>query len=158
MLDRPAPGSDRLFGICFLVRVQHQIDRGIANLITDLHDRGLDQDVVVYVGGEMGRTPKVGQSTGNGSKPDGRDHWVRAGFGLFADDTASGLFIAVLLAVGLGVLVLGLRGDTRVTPSILRGTTILVVGLYVVRLLDGWSFVPGALAVAPVAVEAVPGS
>jgi hypothetical protein len=40
--------------------------------------------VAVYIGGEMGRTPKVGQSTGNGAKPDGRDHWPRAGFGIFA--------------------------------------------------------------------------
>jgi hypothetical protein len=32
----------------------------------------------------MGRTPRVGQGTGNGASPDGRDHWPRAGFGLFA--------------------------------------------------------------------------
>jgi uncharacterized protein DUF1501 len=38
----------------------------------------------VVIGGEMGRTPKVGQSTGNGSKPDGRDHWVKAGFSLIS--------------------------------------------------------------------------
>jgi hypothetical protein len=50
----------------------------------DLHDRGLSDDVLVYVGGEMGRTPRVGQGTGNGAAPDGRDHWVRAGFGLFS--------------------------------------------------------------------------
>jgi uncharacterized protein (DUF1501 family) len=61
-----------------------RLDRGIHALITDLHDRGLNNDVCVYIGGEMGRTPKTGQSTGNGSKPDGRDHWVRAGFALLA--------------------------------------------------------------------------
>jgi hypothetical protein len=61
-----------------------RLDQAVHALVTDLHERGLDQDVVVYVGGEMGRTPKVGQSTGNGSKPDGRDHWPRAGFGLLA--------------------------------------------------------------------------
>lgn len=61
-----------------------RLDRAIHALITDLHDRGLDEDVAVYIGGEMGRTPKTGQSTGNGSKPDGRDHWPRVGFGLFA--------------------------------------------------------------------------
>jgi hypothetical protein len=61
-----------------------RLDQAVHALVTDLHDRGLNEDVVVYVGGEMGRTPKIGQSTGNGSKPDGRDHWVRAGFGLFA--------------------------------------------------------------------------
>jgi hypothetical protein len=61
-----------------------KLDQAIYALITDLHDRGLDKDVVVYIGGEMGRTPKLGQSTGNGAKPDGRDHWPRAGFGIFA--------------------------------------------------------------------------
>lgn len=61
-----------------------RLDRAVHALVTDLHDRGLSDDVLVYVGGEMGRTPKVGQSTGNGAKPDGRDHWPRAGFGLFA--------------------------------------------------------------------------
>ncbi|MFO0967655.1 MAG: DUF1501 domain-containing protein [Gemmataceae bacterium] len=61
-----------------------RLDRAVHALVTDLHERGLDQDVVVYVGGEMGRTPRVGQGTGNGASADGRDHWPRAGFGLFA--------------------------------------------------------------------------
>jgi hypothetical protein len=46
-----------------------ELDRGIANLIQDLHDRGLDQDVATVVWGEFGRTPKI-----NGSDA-GRDHW-----------------------------------------------------------------------------------
>ena len=61
-----------------------RLDQAVHALVTDLHERGLDQDVLVYVGGEMGRTPRVGQGTGNGATPDGRDHWPRAGFGLFA--------------------------------------------------------------------------
>ncbi len=61
-----------------------RLDRAVHTLVTDLHERGLNQDVLVYVGGEMGRTPRVGQGTGNGASPDGRDHWPRAGFGLFA--------------------------------------------------------------------------
>ncbi len=61
-----------------------RLDKAVHALVTDLHDRGLDKDVVVYIGGEMGRTPKVGQSTGNGARADGRDHWPRAGFGIFA--------------------------------------------------------------------------
>lgn len=61
-----------------------RLDRAVHALVTDLHDRGLSDNVAVYIGGEMGRTPKVGQSTGNGAKPDGRDHWPRAGFGIFA--------------------------------------------------------------------------
>jgi len=46
-----------------------QVDRGIANLIEDLHDRGMDQDVTTIMWGEFGRTPKVNGNDG------GRDHW-----------------------------------------------------------------------------------
>jgi len=46
-----------------------QVDRGIANLVMDLHDRGMDKDVAVVMWGEFGRTPRV-----NGSA--GRDHWA----------------------------------------------------------------------------------
>ncbi|MEX0700871.1 MAG: DUF1501 domain-containing protein [Planctomycetales bacterium] len=59
-----------------------RLDRAIHALITDLAERGMDRDVLVVIGGEMGRTPRVGQSTGNGAKTDGRDHWVQAGFTL----------------------------------------------------------------------------
>jgi uncharacterized protein (DUF1501 family) len=37
--------------------------------VQDLHDRGLEDDVVTVVWGEFGRTPKVNGSDG------GRDHW-----------------------------------------------------------------------------------
>jgi hypothetical protein len=47
-------------------------DRGLASLIADLHDRGLDRRVLVVVVGEFGRTPVI--STLPGSTP-GRDHW-----------------------------------------------------------------------------------
>jgi hypothetical protein len=46
-----------------------QVDRGVSNLINDLHDRGMDKDVVTIMWGEFGRTPKI-----NGSDA-GRDHW-----------------------------------------------------------------------------------
>jgi len=45
-----------------------QVDRGIANLIQDLHDRCLDKDVVTVMWGEFGRTPKINMNAG-------RDHW-----------------------------------------------------------------------------------
>ena len=50
------------------------LDRGFSNLIQDLHDRGLSDDVVTLLGGEMGRTPKIN------TKPEaaGRDHWTEA--------------------------------------------------------------------------------
>ena len=55
------------------------IDRGLANLVQDLHDRGMDKDVVVVMWGEFGRTPKIGDAT-----PDGRGHWPSAMSALIA--------------------------------------------------------------------------
>ena len=48
------------------------LDKGIANLIQDLHDRGMEDDVVTVVWGEFGRTPKINGNDG------GRDHWSPA--------------------------------------------------------------------------------
>jgi hypothetical protein len=45
------------------------VDRGVANLIQDLHERGLGNDVVTVMWGEFGRTPKVNRNAG-------RDHWA----------------------------------------------------------------------------------
>jgi uncharacterized protein (DUF1501 family) len=45
------------------------LDRGIASLIQDLHDRGMQDDVITVVWGEFGRTPKINMSDA------GRDHW-----------------------------------------------------------------------------------
>jgi hypothetical protein len=49
-----------------------EVDRGVANLVQDMHDRGMENDVVVVMWGEFGRTPKI-----NGSDA-GRDHWSPA--------------------------------------------------------------------------------
>jgi hypothetical protein len=49
-----------------------QVDRGVANLIEDLHDRGMENDVVTVMWGEFGRTPKINGNDG------GRDHWSPA--------------------------------------------------------------------------------
>lgn len=54
-----------------------QFDQGIAALIGDLYDRGLDKDVSVVVWGEFGRTPKI-------NKDAGRDHWPRVNGALIA--------------------------------------------------------------------------
>jgi len=48
------------------------LDKGIANLIQDLHDRGMEDDVATVVWGEFGRTPKINGNDG------GRDHWSPA--------------------------------------------------------------------------------
>jgi uncharacterized protein (DUF1501 family) len=58
------------------------LDRSIHALVTDLHDRGLDKEVLVLVWGEFGRTPKISQA--------GRDHWPDASFALFAGAVRGG--------------------------------------------------------------------
>lgn len=47
------------------------LDQGLAALVTDLHERGLDRDVSVVVWGEFGRTPKINEN-------NSRDHWPQA--------------------------------------------------------------------------------
>ncbi len=50
-----------------------KFDQGLAALVEDLHERGLDQKVLVVAMGEFGRTPKINN---RGPEP-GRDHWGR---------------------------------------------------------------------------------
>lgn len=60
-------------------RVREQLpyfDRALSALVTDLHQRGLDKDVVVVACGEMGRAPRVGvPNPGSNASASGRDHW-----------------------------------------------------------------------------------
>lgn len=53
------------------------LDQGVAALVEDLHERGLDKDVTVLVWGEFGRTPKINERAG-------RDHWPRVHAALMA--------------------------------------------------------------------------
>jgi len=46
-----------------------QLDHAVAAFVEDLHERGLQDKVLLVVTGEMGRTPKIG-------KNGGRDHWA----------------------------------------------------------------------------------
>jgi hypothetical protein len=47
------------------------LDQGLSSLIEDLHQRGLEKDVVIIVWGEFGRSPRI-------NKDAGRDHWLPA--------------------------------------------------------------------------------
>ena len=58
-------------------RLLPQFDMGVAALVEDLHDRGLQNDVLVVAMGEFGRTPKI-------NKDAGRDHWPGAMSVLYA--------------------------------------------------------------------------
>jgi len=53
------------------------VDRALAALANDLHERGLDRRVLLLVSGEFGRTPTINPQAG-------RDHWPGAFSVLFA--------------------------------------------------------------------------
>ena len=61
------------------------LDRSIYALVTDLHERGLDKEVLVLVWGEFGRTPRISLA--------GRDHWPDASFALLAGAVPTGQVI-----------------------------------------------------------------
>lgn len=53
------------------------LDQAVTALITDLHERGLHNDVSVVVWGEFGRTPRI-------NKEASRDHWPQVSCALLA--------------------------------------------------------------------------
>jgi hypothetical protein len=68
-------------------------DQAVATLIEDLHNRGLDRQVLLVVGGDFGRTPRISydKSSGGGVASGaagvvqpGRDHWPHAMSFLFS--------------------------------------------------------------------------
>ena len=63
-----------------------QMDQALTALITDLHQRGLDRNVLVIACGEFGRTPRVTYAPKNFSNQPGvgRDHWPNAFSALIA--------------------------------------------------------------------------
>jgi len=44
------------------------VDHAVAAFVQDVHDRGLQDDILLVVTGEFGRTPRI-------NKNAGRDHW-----------------------------------------------------------------------------------
>jgi hypothetical protein len=46
-----------------------QVDRAVSTFVQDVHNRGLDKDILLVITGEFGRTPRI-----NGGA--GRDHWA----------------------------------------------------------------------------------
>jgi len=61
-------------------------DRAIYTLLSDLQQRGLDQQVLVVIWGEFGRTPRIGAEASSLGElyAAGGGHWGEAGFALLA--------------------------------------------------------------------------
>jgi hypothetical protein len=55
-------------------------DQAVHALVTDLHERGLDQDVAVVVWSEFGRTPKINDKAGRDHFPTGSVLMAGGGF------------------------------------------------------------------------------
>jgi hypothetical protein len=53
------------------------LDQAVSALVTDLHERGLNNNVAVVVWGEFGRTPRI-------NKDASRDHWPQVSCALLA--------------------------------------------------------------------------
>lgn len=71
------PGWDMAKGMT--LRAEY-MDPALSALIEDIHQRGLDEKILVVAVGEFGRTPRVSMNSGN----LGRDHWPQAQSALVA--------------------------------------------------------------------------
>ncbi len=60
------------------------LDMAYSALLQDLLDRGMLEDTVVFLGGEFGRSPKIGQNLGGGVDATGRDHYPKCFSGVLA--------------------------------------------------------------------------
>jgi hypothetical protein len=67
-------------------------DRCVTALVSDLHERGLSDRVLLIVTSEFGRTPRISRAVGSVTKVQqpGRDHWPAAMSILFAGGGAAG--------------------------------------------------------------------
>lgn len=70
-------------------------DRAFSALLDDLEERGLLDETLVLWTGEMGRTPRVGQSVvgGAGAGRDGRDHWAKVFTSVLAGGGVKGGYV-----------------------------------------------------------------
>ena len=70
-------------------------DKATSALLDDLEARGMLDDTLIVWTGEMGRTPRVGQSVvgGAGAGQDGRDHWPHVFTSILAGGGVKGGFI-----------------------------------------------------------------
>ena len=53
-------------GMTGIYPMGHQVDHAVSAFVQDIHDRGLSDDVLLLVTGEMGRTPQLNSNGGRG--------------------------------------------------------------------------------------------
>ena len=97
-------------------RMVPNLDRAVATLVDDLHQRGLLETTLVLVMGEFGRTPKMNKGLPNNKVP-GRDHW-----GKVMSVMAAGAGVAGGRVVGASNTRGEVPKDMPVTPADLVAT------------------------------------
>src|SRR5262249_10822747 len=93
-------------------------DRAVLALLDDLAARGLDEDILVVITGEVGRTPWVDAKTG------GRDHWPHLGTLALA---GGGLKVGQV--VGQSAAKADVPKSAPITPQDLMATVFQVLGV-----------------------------
>lgn len=94
-----------------------QMDQAVAALVTDLHERSLQDNILLVISGEFGRTPKV-----NGNQ--GRDHWAPLSTLAF-----SGGGLQMGTVVGESDAKISVPRTTPITPQDLMATLFSVLGI-----------------------------
>ena len=94
-----------------------QVDRAVAAFVEDTHARGLDQEVLLVVTGEFGRTPRI-----NGGA--GRDHWAP-----LSTLALSGGGLKMGQVVGESTAKAEVPKTTPITPQDLMATVFHVLGI-----------------------------
>jgi hypothetical protein len=94
-----------------------QVDRAVAAFVEDTHARGLDQDVLLVITGEFGRTPRI-----NGGA--GRDHWAP-----LSTLALAGGGLKVGQVVGESTAKAEIPKTTPITPQDLMATVFHVLGV-----------------------------
>ena len=88
----------------------HQVDRAVSAFIEDIHQRGLEDKILLVVTGEMGRTPRI-------NKNGGRDH-----YGNLTSLLVSGGGLKMGQVIGQSDSQASEPATTRYDPSHLMGT------------------------------------
>ncbi|MDB5311224.1 MAG: hypothetical protein JWO38_5426 [Gemmataceae bacterium] len=94
-----------------------KVDRAVSAFVDDCGDRGLDQDVLLVITGEFGRTPRI-----NGSA--GRDHWAP-----LSTLALAGGGLRMGQVIGESTAKAEVPKTTPVTPQDLMATVFHVLGL-----------------------------
>ena len=93
-----------------------QVDHAVATFVQDLHDRGLQNDILLVITGEFGRTPRIN----NGA---GRDHWAP-----LSTLALAGGGLRMGQAVGESSAKAEVPKTTPITPQDLMATVFHVLG------------------------------